>query len=125
LKVKPVKPTITGFAMNFFISSAYAQAAEGAQQGPSPMFNMLFIGGFVVIFYFLIWRPQSKRAKEHKALVDSLAVGDEVMTNGGLLGKISKVDDHYVSLQVADNVVLKMQKASVAAVLPKGTMKSI
>jgi preprotein translocase subunit YajC len=111
--------------MDFFISAAHAQAADATAQGPSPIFNMLFIGGFIVIFYFLIWRPQSKRAKEHRALVDGLSAGDEVMTNGGLLGKVTKVDDHYVSLQVADNVVLKMQKASVAAVLPKGTMKSI
>lgn len=111
--------------MSFFISSAYAQTAAATPQGPSPLFNMLFIGGFVVIFYFLIWRPQSKRAKEHRALIESIAVGDEVMTNGGLLGKVAKVDEHYVSLQVADNVTLKMQKASVAAVLPKGTMKSI
>lgn len=111
--------------MNFFISSAYAQAADAAPAAPSPFFNMLFIGGFIVIFYFLIWRPQSKRAKEQKSLVESLAIGDEVMTNAGLLGKITKVDDHYVALQVTDNVVLKMQKSSVAAVLPKGTMKSI
>ena len=109
--------------MSFFISSALA--ADAASAGPSPLFNMLFIGGFVVIFYFLIWRPQSKRAKEQKSLVESLATGDEVMTTGGVLGKITKVDDHYVALQVADNVVLKMQKSSVAAVLPKGTMKSI
>jgi preprotein translocase subunit YajC len=111
--------------MDFFISAAYAQAADATAQGPSPIFNMLFIGGFIVIFYFLIWRPQSKRAKEHRALVDGIGAGDEVMTNGGLLGKVTKVDELYVSLQVADNVVLKMQKASVAAVLPKGTMKSI
>ena len=108
-----------------FISPVLAQATDAAPQGPSPMFNMLFIGGFVVIFYFLIWRPQSKRAKEHRALIDSLTVGDEVMTNGGMLGKVSKGDEHYVALQVADDVTLKMQKSSVAAVLPKGTMKSI
>lgn len=111
--------------MDFFISSALAQTDGAAPQGPSPIFNMLFIGGFIVIFYFLIWRPQAKRAKEHRALVEGLAAGDEVMTTGGLLGKVTKVDEHYVSLQVADNVVLKMQKSSVAAVLPKGTMKSI
>jgi preprotein translocase subunit YajC len=111
--------------MDFFISSAFAQAADAAPQAPSPIFNMLFIGGFVVIFYFLIWRPQSKRAKEHRALVEGLSAGDEVLTNGGLLGKVNKVDEHYVALQVADNVVLKVQKASIAAVLPKGTMKSI
>jgi preprotein translocase subunit YajC len=110
--------------MSFFISSAYGQAADAAAQ-PSPIFNFLFLGGFVLIFYFLIWRPQSKRAKEHKALVDSLTKGDEVMTTGGMLGRINKVDELYVALQVADNVELKMQKSSVAAVLPKGTIKSI
>lgn len=111
--------------MDFFISSAYAQTADAAAQGPSPLFNFLFLGGFVVIFYFLIWRPQSKRTKEHRNLMESLGTGDEVMTNGGLLGRISKVDELYVTLQVADNVELKFQKASVAAVLPKGTIKSL
>lgn len=112
--------------MSFFISSAYGQAADAAaSQPPSAMFNFLFLGGFVLIFYFLIWRPQSKRSKEQKALVDSLGKGDEVMTNSGILGKINKIDDHYVALQVADNVELKMQKSAVAAVLPKGTIKSI
>jgi len=85
----------------------------------------VFLGGFVIIFYFLIWRPQSKRANEHKNLLSSLGKGDEVMTNSGILGRITKVDDLYVGLQVADNLELKMQKASVAAVLPKGTIKSI
>ena len=111
--------------MSFFISSAYGQAADAAAATPSPILNFLFLGGFVLIFYFLIWRPQAKRAKEHKSLVDSLAKGDEVMTTGGMLGRINKVDELYVSLQVADNVELKMQKSAVAAVLPKGTMKSI
>jgi preprotein translocase subunit YajC len=111
--------------MNFFISSAYGQAADAAAQPPSPIFNFLFLGGFVLIFYFLIWRPQAKRSKEHKTLVESITKGDEVMTNGGMLGKIIKTDDLYVVLQVADNVELKMQKAAIAAVLPKGTIKSI
>ncbi len=111
--------------MDFFISSAYGQAAEGAAAQPSPIFNLIFLGGFVLIFYFLIWRPQSKRAKEHKSLIESLNKGDEVMTTGGMLGKVNRIDEHYVALQVADNVELKMQKSSVAAVLPKGTIKAI
>jgi preprotein translocase subunit YajC len=111
--------------MNFFISSAYAQAADGAAQAPSPIYNFLFLGGFVVIFYFLIWRPQAKRAKELRSLLDNLKAGDEVMTSGGLLGRINRIEEHYVSLQVSDNVELKMQKNSVTAVLPKGTLKSI
>jgi preprotein translocase subunit YajC len=112
--------------MSFFISSAYGQAADAAAaQAPNPLINFLFLGGFVVIFYFLIWRPQSKREKERRAVVDALGMGDEVMTNSGILGKITKLDDLYVTVQVADKVELKMQKSSVAAVLPKGTIKSI
>ncbi len=114
--------------MSFFISSAIAQTADAAatsSAAPSALLNMLPIVGFGLIFYFLIWRPQSKRAKELKTLVDSLSKGDEILTTSGMLGKINKVDDHYVALQVADNVELKMQKSAVAAVLPKGTIKSI
>lgn len=110
--------------MDFFISSAYAQAEAGAQQ-PSAIFKIIFFGGFALIFYFLIWRPQSKRAKEHKDLMSSLNKGDEVMTNGGILGKLSKVDETYIVLQINDNVEIKMQKSAIAAVLPKGTIKSI
>jgi len=110
--------------MNFFISSAYAQAEGGAQE-PSAIFNIVFFGGFALIFYFLIWRPQSKRAKEHKDLMSSLNKGDEVMTNGGILGKLNKVDDNYIVLQIADNVEIKLQKSAISAVLPKGTIKSI
>lgn len=113
--------------MSFFISSAFAQTADAAaaNAAPSALLNMLPIVGFALIFYFLIWRPQAKRAKELKTLVDGLAKGDEIMTTSGILGKINRVDDHYVALQVADNVELKMQKTAVAAVLPKGTIKSI
>jgi len=109
--------------MDFFISSAYAQA-EGASQ-PSGIFNLIFFGGFALIFYFLIWRPQSKRAKEHRDLMSSLNKGDEVMTNGGILGKLAKVDDNYIVLQINDTVEVKMQKSAISAVLPKGTLKSI
>ena len=112
--------------MSFFISSAYGQAADAAAApAPNPLINFVFLGGFIVIFYFLIWRPQSKRAKEQKALIESLGKGDEVMTNSGIIGKITKIDDLYVAVQVADNVELKMQKSAIAAVLPKGTIKSI
>ncbi|HWK53082.1 MAG TPA: preprotein translocase subunit YajC, partial [Hyphomicrobiales bacterium] len=78
--------------MDFFISSAFAQAAEGSPQQPSPIYNFLFLGGFVLIFYFLIWRPQSKRAKEHRSLLENLGVGDEIMTTGGMLGRINRLD---------------------------------
>ncbi len=111
--------------MSFFISSAYAQTATGAAVQPNPIFNYLFIGGFALIFYFMIWRPQSKRQKEHKSLIESIGKGDEVLTSSGMLGKVTKIDDHYVAIQITDNVEIKMQKSSVAAVLPKGTIKSI
>jgi len=110
--------------MDFFISSAYAQAEAGAQE-PSALFNLIFFGGFALIFYFIIWRPQSKRAKEHKDLMGSLNKGDEIMTNGGILGKLTKVDDHYVVVQIHDNVEIKLQKSAITAVLPKGTIQSI
>jgi preprotein translocase subunit YajC len=110
--------------MNFFINSAYAQTADAAAQ-PNPMFQFVIFGGFALIFYFMIWRPQSKRSKEQKSLIESLGKGDEVMTTGGLLGKITKIEGDYVALNVAENVEIKMQKTSVAAILPKGTIKSI
>lgn len=109
--------------MDFFISSAYAQTADGTAQ--SPWTSFIFLGGFILIFYFMLIRPQSKRAKEHKALIQGIGKGDEVITAGGILGKVTKVDEQYVSVTVADNVDLKMQKSSVSAVLPKGTIKSI
>tara|TARA_R110000772_G_scaffold136584_9_gene245390 strand:- start:1420 stop:1764 length:345 start_codon:yes stop_codon:yes gene_type:complete len=110
--------------MNFFINSAYAQTAtETSQQ--SPWTSFIFLGGFILIFYFMLIRPQSKRAKEHKALISGIGKGDEVITAGGILGKVTKVDEQYVSVAVTDNVELKMQKSSVSAVLPKGTIKSI
>jgi preprotein translocase subunit YajC len=110
--------------MNFFISSAYAQSADGAAQ-QSPWTSFIFLGGFILIFYFMLIRPQSKRAKEHKALIQGIGKGDEVITAGGILGKVTQVDEQYVSVTVAENVELKMQKSSVSAVLPKGTIKSI
>ena len=110
--------------MNFLISTAHAQEAA-APQGPGAMFNLIFIGGMFLLFYLILWRPQSKRAKEHRELVNSLAKGDEVLTSGGILGRITNVTDDYVTIQVAKDVELNLQKASVAAALPKGTIKSI
>ena len=109
----------------FLVLTASAAYGQEAGQPDTTMFNIIFFSGFALIFYFLLWRPQSKRAKEHKELMSSLGKGDEVMTSGGFLGKINKVDDLYVVLEVADNIELKVQKSSVAAVLPKGTIKSI
>ena len=104
------------------ISSAYAADGAPASAG---IFNLVLLAGFVVIFYFLMWRPQAKRTKEHKNLIAALAKGTEVVTGGGVLGKVSRVDDNYVVLEVSENIEMKFQKSSVAAVLPKGTLKSI
>lgn len=109
--------------MSFLISDAYA-AAVPAQNGGG-MGSILMLVGFVLIFYLLLWLPQSKRAKEHRNLINGLTKDDEVITGGGILGKINKVGDDFVTMQIADNVEVKVQKSSIAATVPKGTYKSI
>ena len=109
--------------MSLFISTAHA-AGEAAQQ-PSLMANLLMIAVFVAIFYFLIWRPQSKRAKEHRALVDSLGVGSEVVFAGGLMGKITKIEGDFAVVELNRGVEVKVQRASVVSVLPEGTLNNI
>jgi len=109
--------------MNLLFPTAYAQEAASAQ--PSLTYNLFLFGGMIVLFYFILWRPQSNRAKEHKALTESISKGDEVMTSGGLLGKITKVEDDYVAMEVSKGVELKMQKSAIAAALPKGTISKI
>lgn len=111
--------------MSFFVSEAFAQTAAQPSSPASSMFQILFLGGLFVVFYFLAIRPQRKRQKEHAEMVAALAKGDEVVTSSGILGKLLKVEEDFVVLQVADNVELKFQKSSVHAVLPKGTLKSI
>lgn len=110
--------------MSFLISDAYAEAAPAAQQG-DPITSLIFFGGFILIFYFILIRPQQKRAKEHRNLVAALSKGDEVVTNGGLLGRISEVGDEYLSVELADNVTVRIQKQAIASVLPKGTLKTV
>lgn len=107
--------------MEFFISNAYAQSgtAGGSILGILPLLLML------PIFYFLMIRPQQKRMKEHKNMVEALKKGDEVVTNGGLGGTITKVGDAYLSVRVAENVEVNVQKQSVAALLPSGTLKNL
>jgi preprotein translocase subunit YajC len=108
--------------MSFFISPAYAEGAGAMDPG---MFNILFLVGFGLIFYFFMWRPQAKRAKDHKNLIANLAKGDEVITAGGIIGKVVRLSDDYVVLEVSEGTELKFQKAHVAAELPKGTIKNI
>ncbi|MGB5305235.1 MAG: preprotein translocase subunit YajC [Gammaproteobacteria bacterium] len=108
--------------MNFLISDAMAAAPQG--QGDQLMSFLPLIVIFVV-FYFLLIRPQSKKAKEHKQMVGSLAKGDEVVTNGGLLGRISKVGESFLEVELADGVTVKVQRQAVASLMPKGTIKSL
>lgn len=111
--------------MSFFISPAYAEGAAAGQAMDPGMFNIVFLVGFGLIFYFFMWRPQAKRAKEHKALIGGLAKGDEVLTAGGIVGKVVKLNDDYVVLEVSEGTELTFQKVHVAAALPKGTLKNI
>lgn len=108
--------------IDFFIQSAWAQGASPQGGGGSFLFLMIF---FVVIFYFFLIRPQMKQAKEHKQLVSNLAKGDEIVTNGGMLGKITQVGDNFIVLEVARDTEVKVQKNAVSAVLPKGTLKTL
>ena len=110
--------------MDLLIASAYANSAPAAPAG-SGLFQIGMIGFMVVIFYLLIIRPQRKRQKEHDQMITALNIGDEVATNAGILGKVRKVDDHYVILKVAENTELKFQKQAILSLLPKGTLKSI
>lgn len=111
--------------LNVLISPAYADAAvpAGAQQSSTSLVVMFVI--FFIFIYFAIWRPQNKRAKEQQTLLGSLAKGDEVMTTGGVVGRIAKLNDQFLSLLVTSDVEIIIQKTSVVAVLPKGTIKSI
>jgi preprotein translocase subunit YajC len=107
------------------ISNAYADTmAAGPQQGGGMSFVVMLVV-FVVFMYFAIWRPQNKRAREQQNLLNSLTKGDEVMTAGGMLGRIAKISDQYVTLALNGNVEVVMQKSSVVNVLPKGTLKSL
>ncbi len=108
--------------MNLLISDAWAQAAEPSTGGGLIQFLPLF--AIIIIFYFLLIRPQQKRAKEQRAMVEALAKGDEVVTNGGLLGRITDVGETFVTVEIADGVQIKAQKQAVASVMPKGTIKA-
>jgi len=125
--------------MSFFISDAVAETAVPTIETPvattavagtpsaiqEPGWEgMLFPIGILVFFYFLFLRPQSKRNKEHKKTIEDMTVGAEVVTNGGLLGKVIDLDDNFLQLEVANNVVLQVQRHQVGSVMPKGTYKT-
>ena len=110
--------------MDWLISTAAAQA-QGAPGQQSALMTFLPLVLIFVVFYFLLIRPQTKRAKEHRAMVAALEVGAEVVTNGGILGKVSELGDQYLSVEVAPGVNVRVQRQAVTQVLPKGTLKSV
>ena len=107
--------------MDFLISSAFAQDAAGGAGGLMSFLPLIVI---FAVFYFMLIRPQMKRAKEHRNLVAELGKGDEVVTNGGLLGKITDLSDAFVTVEIAEGVQIKLQRNAVTTVMPKGTIKS-
>jgi len=109
--------------MSFFISDAMADAGAAASQSPDPIASLLLPVGLVVLFYFFLIRPQSKRQKEHKKMVSDLQKGEEILTSGGILGKITQVNDDFVTLEIAKDVTIKVQKAAIQTIMPKGTIK--
>jgi preprotein translocase subunit YajC len=110
--------------MDWLISTAAAQAQGGSGQSGALM-QIPFLILMFVVFYFLLIRPQTKRAKEHRAMVAALEVGAEVVTNGGVLGKVTQLGEQYLTVEIADGVHVKVQRGAVAQVLPKGTLKSV
>ena len=108
-----------------FISSAFAQTAPAAAGGDmqSSLMSMLPLVLMFVVLYFVMIRPQMKKTKEHRAMIDALAKGDEVATAGGVLGKVTKLSDSYVTLEVATGVEIQIQRSAVVQVLPKGSIK--
>jgi preprotein translocase subunit YajC len=108
--------------MNGLISDAYAQAGAA---GPGGQFQFAIVMAvFVGVFYFLLIRPQQKKQKEHQSMLTRLSAGDEVVTTGGLLGKVTEVGDTFVTIEIADGVRVKVQKFQVGSLMPKGTLKS-
>ena len=108
--------------MDLLIPHAYAQ---GAPAGGGVRFDILFIVVIFAVFYFLLIRPQQKRAKEHKKMVGALAKGDEVVTGGGLLGRITEVGDSFITMEISRGMEVRVQRTSISALMPKGTIKSI
>lgn len=109
--------------MSLFISAAHANANATAQG--FGMMNIIMIIVLIAIFYFLIWRPQSKRAKEHRQLIESLTAGSEVMFAGGLMGRITKIEGDIAVIELSRGVEIKVQRGSVISVLPEGTLNNI
>jgi preprotein translocase subunit YajC len=110
--------------LSFFISDAVAQTTDAAPAGAPSLMNALLLPVMlIVVFYFLLIRPQQKKQKEHKAMVEALAVGSEIVTRGGVLGKVTVVGEQFVTVEIADGVEIKVQRYAIETVLPKDTIK--
>jgi preprotein translocase subunit YajC len=109
--------------MNLLISDAYAQTPGGALGGGG-LGQIILLVVFVGVFYFLLIRPQQKRMKDQQAMLSRLAAGDEVVTGGGVLGRITEVGDPFVTLEISEGVRIKVQKSQISQLMPKGTLKS-
>lgn len=120
---------VIGLLLSLSSNLVYAEGAAGAASGPDASSGMVtqlvMLGAFGFIFYFLIWRPQSKKAKQQRDLIETLQKGDEVITAGGILGKISRVKEGFLVLTIAEGTEIVIQKQAIAGTLPKGTMKDI
>jgi len=110
--------------MSFIISDAMAQAASGSAVGPG-LEGLILPVGLIIMLYFLMIRQQMKRQKEHKKLVEALSKGDEVQTEGGMMGKINDLDDNFIKLEIAEGTTVKFRRSAVSAVMPKGTLKEL
>ncbi|BAW80004.1 preprotein translocase subunit YajC [Candidatus Nitrosoglobus terrae] len=110
--------------LDFFVSSAWAQGQPGPQP-PGVLFNVIFFASLLLIFYFLLIRPQQKRVKEHRKLVDGLQAGDEVMIEGGIMGRLMELSDTTAVVEISEDVNIKVRRQSVASVLPKGTLERL
>ena len=108
--------------LDFLIPTAYAQSAGGQPQGGFGM--LVFPVILIAIMYFLMIRPQMKRQKEHRAMLDKLSKGDEVITNGGIAGTVAEIGENFITVEIASNVQVRLQKGAIASVLPKGTLKA-
>lgn len=111
--------------MSFFINDAMAAANTAPPAQADGTFSFIMIAAIFVLFYFMLIRPQNKRAKEHRELINNLKKGDEIVTSGGILGKVSELEEQYIKVRLAEGIEVKMQRNAVSNVLPKGTLKSL
>jgi preprotein translocase subunit YajC len=111
--------------MSFLISNALAEATTASPAQTDGTFSMVMIAVIFVLFYFMLIRPQNKRAKEHRDLITKLQKGDEIITTGGLLAKVIALDEQFIKVSLAENIEVSLQRSAVSTVLPKGTLKAL